>query len=86
MGMFDTVCVTCPNCGETIKYQSKSGVCELKNYSQASVPPEVARGLDGKVETCGNCDVPVTLFLRQPIARVSMVTRLDSDPQQPEYD
>jgi len=42
MGMYDTVHVICPSCKKLIEFQTKAGVCELKNYSSSSVPPEVA--------------------------------------------
>lgn len=33
MGMFDTIVIECPNCGNEIECQSKSGDCTLKRMS-----------------------------------------------------
>lgn len=41
MGMFDTVWVKCPNCGEENNFQSKSGECILGNYDLEDAPDDV---------------------------------------------
>lgn len=41
MGMFDTVIVSCPNCGEEVGFQSKSGECMLRCYILEDCPDDV---------------------------------------------
>lgn len=38
MGMYDTLCFPCPNCGYTNGYQSKLGENTLTNYSLSTAP------------------------------------------------
>lgn len=42
MGMYDTIIFNCPDCGEEINAQSKSGYCNLKTYPFNCVPSDVA--------------------------------------------
>lgn len=41
MGMFDSVMVPCPRCGEKVECQSKSGDCSLACYDLADAPVDV---------------------------------------------
>jgi hypothetical protein len=41
MGMFDTVMVRCPRCGEKSEFQSKSGKCLLNVYELDDCPKDV---------------------------------------------
>lgn len=41
--MFDSIWITCEDCGERIEAQSKGGDCSLANYTPDSVPVDVAR-------------------------------------------
>lgn len=41
MGMFDTVTVPCPTCGERREFQSKSGECKLETYTLDDAPDDV---------------------------------------------
>lgn len=81
MGMFDTVFVPCPHCGRMVEFQSKAGDCELKRYHISSVPPEIAKWLDGDNQTCA-CNAKVTIRLSKPLERVLMTT----DPADSKWD
>lgn len=41
MGMFDSVYVPCPNCGEEKEFQSKSGDCFLNVFTLEDCPDDV---------------------------------------------
>ena len=41
MGCYDTVRVPCPKCGEVYYAQSKSGECELDEYTMKDTPEDV---------------------------------------------
>lgn len=43
MGVYDTIYFPCPNCGEEICAQSKSGPCVLDVFSADKVPLDVAQ-------------------------------------------
>ena len=46
MGLFDSVMVPCPNCGEEYEAQSKGGKCMLKTYSIDEVPVDVLQDVN----------------------------------------
>lgn len=41
MGMYDSVMVNCPQCGEEHEFQSKSGECLLNVYTLEDCPDDV---------------------------------------------
>ncbi len=41
MGMYDSVMVNCPKCGEEHEFQSKSGECLLDVYTLENCPDDV---------------------------------------------
>lgn len=57
MGMFDTVKVPCPKCGELEEAQSKGGECNLDVFTLAEAPPavlsDVNRHAPFKCQKCG---------------------------------
>ena len=55
MGMFDSVRLTCAYCEEKFLLQDKSGVCELREYPEHAVPPEIAASITNQVVTCDHC-------------------------------
>jgi predicted RNA-binding Zn-ribbon protein involved in translation (DUF1610 family) len=55
MGLFDRVLVACPQCGESIEFQSKAGDCWLADYTVETMPVSIAADLDGEVERCRTC-------------------------------
>lgn len=71
MGMFDEVTAFCTKegCDGIVEWQSKAGVCELKTYSFAGVPPEVAVDIDGDTECCKKCDKPHTIRLHGTVPK-----------------
>jgi len=46
MGMFDSVWVKCPNCGQENQFQSKSGDCCLRNYNLGDCPDDVLQNVN----------------------------------------
>ena len=63
MGMFDSVYVKCPNCGEDIEFQSKAVECQCKSYNQNKVPTIIAFDLEGDVEICDHCGTEVEFYI-----------------------
>lgn len=60
MGMFDTVCITCPKCGHRNEIQSKAGECHLIDYELHNCPTAIIGVLEHdskrgelKCEECG---------------------------------
>lgn len=41
MGMYDTIWVKCPKCGEEHGFQTKSGDCILSDYTLEGCPADV---------------------------------------------
>ena len=64
MGMFDSLLVNCPQCGNQIEFQSKAGECSLAEYSIFNVPPEVALDCSKDVEICSKCGELVKLHVQ----------------------
>lgn len=46
MGMFDSLIFKCKKCGHKIDAQSKSGRCNLEEYTLRDLPIEAAIGMD----------------------------------------
>jgi hypothetical protein len=61
MGMFDSLYVKCPSCGEQVEFQSKRGACGLYRYNIYDVPIEIAVDLKNETQQCDNCKNFVTL-------------------------
>ena len=59
MGMFDTVSLACPHCGERTEFQTKAGQCLGMNYEIESVPARIAESLSERAVTCTSCDQPI---------------------------
>ena len=60
MGMYDTVMVPCPTCGEPAEFQSKSGDCKLDTYTLEDAPDDVLDDVNRHgPNSCGKCS---TLF------------------------
>lgn len=56
MGMFDTVKVPCPKCGEMYVAQSKGGDCYLEHYDWGCAPDEVMFDINRNAPfTCEKC-------------------------------
>jgi len=55
MGMFDSVMVPCPTCGERVEFQSKEGECLCSVFTLANAPTEVVWDIINSPERCGNC-------------------------------
>ena len=70
MGMYDSVNAKC-SCGADLEFQSEAGDCVLANYNLSSVPPEIAKSLDGDSYRC-TCGKTNILQLSEPIRRVKM--------------
>ena len=55
MGMFDSVYLDCPECGDYVEFQSKAGDCELHRYYKGDgVPMDVAADILGQSRRCKN--------------------------------
>lgn len=46
MGMYDTVTVPCPTCGERAEFQSKSGDCKLETFTLEEASDDVLLGVN----------------------------------------
>lgn len=64
MGVYDTVLVPCPNCGEKIDFQSKSGDCTLAVYELENAPDDVLLDINRHdPHTCTKCKTKFTVIL-----------------------
>ena len=61
MGMFDRILLKCPNCEETLEFQSKGGECILKKYNEKNVPWDVALLVNGEIVKCPKCSKNIKL-------------------------
>ena len=52
MGLYDSVWVECPNCGKEKEFQSKSGECNLSNYTLENCPDNVLKDVN-RHSPCG---------------------------------
>lgn len=57
MGMFDSVWVPCPKCGERHEFQSKAGDCGCHSYTLETAPQIVLFDISGEQRVyCDKCD------------------------------
>lgn len=61
MGMYDSLYVDCPKCGNQLEFQSKSGICALLSYKKNNLSPEVAVGINGDIIRCQFCNKRIKL-------------------------
>lgn len=61
MGMFDSVYVFCPNCGDEVEFQSKAGECVTEEYYLHNMPAEIAKDICGDSLVC-SCGKLLTLI------------------------
>lgn len=59
MGMFDSVNVPCPRCGEMLEFQSKAGDCTLAEYRLDNAPPEIIGDISRDQQWCSGCQATV---------------------------
>lgn len=60
MGVYDTVMVPCPTCGERAEFQSKSGNCLLETFALEDAPDVVLLDVNRQAPMrCRKCN---TLF------------------------
>ena len=56
MGSFDTLHITCPNCGKIHPVQSKAGKCMMHDYTPQDAPLAIIAEFAGEHIQCENCD------------------------------
>lgn len=61
MGVYNTILVECPECGEILEFQTKSGSCALRHYHISKVPEEDIKGILGDSICCYKCETKVTI-------------------------
>lgn len=76
MGMFDSVYVPCPKCGELNEFQSKGGDCLLNEYTLENAPANVLLDMNSHSPvTCRICEtkyeVKLTVSITKEIVEVS---------------
>jgi phage FluMu protein Com len=64
MGMFDSVFVSCPNCGHVVEFQSKAGACNLSAYTVDNVPLKILADIDGESKVCPKCQHVIRVTVR----------------------
>ena len=56
MGMFDTIRVPCPKCGEKADFQTKGGECDLATYELADAPADAMSDVNRHApQRCEKC-------------------------------
>ena len=67
MGMFDTVKIDCPRCGEYFEKQSKWGPCELKEFYVDNAPLSILDHLTQMDLRCPICDTPIKIHVQKMV-------------------
>lgn len=57
MGMYDTIALPCPKCGEIYYAQSKSGDCLLYNYTFENCPENVMQNVNRHAPFLCDCGI-----------------------------
>lgn len=61
MGVFNTIIVDCPSCGEPVEFQTKSGTCALSYFHISDVSEKEIEGIMGRTNYCTNCKIKVKI-------------------------
>ena len=73
MGIFDTVSVPCPNCGEMYIAQSKGGDSSLAHYDWGEAPDEVMFDINRHAPfTCEKCGTVFKVHIQATYMPVSL--------------
>ena len=64
--MYDSLYVSCPECGNELEFQSKSGECCISSYKKGNLIPEVAIGMNGDTIRCQFCNHRIILICDIP--------------------
>lgn len=76
MGMYDTVTVPCPTCGETGEFQSKSGECKLDVFPLDEAPDDVLLDVNRHPPMrCHKCSTLFTVVVSGQRPRRTLVAR-----------
>ena len=67
MGLFDTVLVPCPKCGEIVGFQSKSGNCDLGEFPLWDAPEDVMEDVNRHSPHVCKCGAELAVEGRVPI-------------------
>jgi hypothetical protein len=66
MGMYDTVTVPCPSCGECGELQSKSGDCKLETFTLEDAPDDVLLDINRHAPLrCWKCGTIFTVVVEK---------------------
>lgn len=65
MGVYNSIYVPCPDCGNNIEFQSKSGSCQLSTYSISDCPEKEVEGIMGDSWCCENCGADVVIAKKE---------------------
>jgi len=79
MGMFDTVNLSCPRCGERTSFQTKAGPCVSNNYELAEMPADIVDDLQWKNVRCEICDAPIHFKRTLLVVKVEAVSENSGD-------
>jgi len=90
MGMFDSLFMDCPACGaeRALEFQSKTGPCELNEYTLENIPAEVLMGLHRDIkEKCPQCGKEFLPRVReQKVVTVHTLVLLECGQPSPDDD
>lgn len=82
MGMFDTVNIKCPNCGQLAEIQTKSGECMLEVYTPKTAPVGIMVSLEGLNE-CYHC---YKWFVVEMVQKPKFVVRKMTEEEEKNFD
>jgi hypothetical protein len=75
MGLYDTVLVMCPECGESSELQSKGGACKLETYGLYEAPDDVLLDINRHGPVNCSCGVKFTVEVTGERPRRTLAAR-----------
>jgi transposase-like protein len=87
MGMYDSVKVPCPDCKTIQLFQSKSGPCNLNEYTLHNMPVEVAIDINRHAPyKCENCGLDFGVLVKTIVQATPVSWAELNDNDDEEYD
>lgn len=72
MGCYDSLWVDCPNCGNQLEFQSKSGDCRLADYTLTNIPSNVLMDINRHSPiVCAGCNRLYKIDYKPTLVEVS---------------
>ena len=80
MGLYDSVYITCPECGHKNEIQSKQDVCQLAKYDFScieEIPESILEEINSTVHKCNNCMSLFGIHIKWKVMKIPVKSTIE---------